>query len=213
MGAGVGLALLSWHGVGFGGGVLDVKVGSGGEFGVFVLWGGVGNDARVGTALWLAARAWARPMAGLLLSVVSGGGSGVVGGPGTEGGGNVTSALSLVSIRPMTVGPCFSMCVGGLGLAGRSVGQSGTAGWPWAVPRCCRVNIVSRGVGPTGVFTNLATAGVLVPDCIICRLLDCSALGSWCSSSGTWWWRWWCTASSWSSPSKRCSWGSSGKAG
>ena len=37
MGAGVGLALLSWLGVGFGGDVLDVKVGSGGEFGVFVL--------------------------------------------------------------------------------------------------------------------------------------------------------------------------------
>ena len=170
MGAGVGLALLSWHGVGFGGGVLDVKVGSGGEFGVFVLWGGVGNVARVGTALWLAARAWARPMAGLLLSVVSGGGSGVVGGLGAEGGGSVASALSLVNVRPMTVGSCFSASVGGLGVGGNCVGQSGTAGWPWAIPRFCRVNIFSRGVGRTGFVTYLATAGVLVPDCIICRL-------------------------------------------
>ena len=51
VGAGVGLALLSWFGVGFGGGVLGVEIGSGGEFGVFVLWGRVGNVARVGTAL------------------------------------------------------------------------------------------------------------------------------------------------------------------
>ena len=51
VGAGVGLALLSWFGVGFGGGVLRVEIGSGGKCVMFVLWGGVGNVVRVGTAL------------------------------------------------------------------------------------------------------------------------------------------------------------------
>ena len=109
-------------------------------------------------------------MACLAFSGVSGGGSGVVGGLGTVGGGGVGSALSLVRVEPMAVGSCFCASVNGLDVGGNCVGQSGTAGWPWAIPRFCRVNILSRGVGPTGFVTNLATAGVLVPDCIICRL-------------------------------------------
>ena len=43
------------------------------------------------------------------------------------------------------------------------------------VPKFCNVRLISLGVNPTGLVTNLATAGSIAPGCIICRLLTCSA--------------------------------------
>ena len=45
------------------------------------------------------------------------------------------------------------------------------------VPKFCAFSLLIHGwISPTGFVTNLATAGVIVPDCIICRLFWCSGL-------------------------------------
>ena len=70
------------------------------------------------------------------------------------------------------------------------------------VPKFGFFNIGFMGGFPTGLGTNLATAGCVAPDCLVCRLSMCSAWVSWISSMACWW-GWWCSSSFRSCPGSR----------
>ena len=77
------------------------------------------------------------------------------------------------------------------GVSGFSFAEVGQACESPRVPEVGFFKILLKGLYPTGCGTDLATAGGIVPVCIVCRFNLCSAWVSWLSPSCTcrlcWW--------------------------
>ena len=116
-----------------------------------------------------------------------------MGGIGDVGGLGISPGMLLAA----RVGAGIMWVVVGAGLdglggvSGFSLAGAGQACESPRVPEVEFFKILLKGLYPTGCGTDLATAGGIVPVCIVCRFNLCSAWVSWLSPSCTcrlcWW--------------------------